>query len=181
MKKIIRSCTFETNSSSSHSLVVTKKDEYFTHEEIMEDMYINSNGIISFWVSSLDFGRQPNAPLYSFVDKLRYLIACFGSDEIKLKELLDTVMEIVPEINSFKFPKYDWDNDNHYYGCIDHQSYGMINLYLDKNNISFKEFLMNKKYIIILDGDEYCVWDTMKKCGLINKNFIQEEYDGWED
>ena len=42
--------------------------------------------------------------------------------------------------------------------------------------ISLKEFITNKKYIIVVDGDEICDWIRYKKSGLINMDFIVEEY-----
>ena len=35
----------------------------------------------------------------------------------------------------------------------------------------------NKKaHIVIVDGDEYCIYKDMKRCGLINKDEIEKEY-----
>ena len=53
---------------------------------------------------------------------------------------------------------------------------GIVQSYIEKHNLSLEEFLINKKYIIILDGDEYDMWGTMKESGLVNLDFIKEEY-----
>lgn len=48
--------------------------------------------------------------------------------------------------------------------------------FLKKENISLEEFLINKKYVVICDGDEYCVYNDMKKAGLINTEMIDHEF-----
>lgn len=176
MKKIVRCGTFETNSSSSHSLVVTKSSDVFTPEEIRENFWVDKDRLI--WMGSyrLDFGRNPNAPLVSFADKLRYLIATYcNSNPEKIDELLSIVQKYVPEVKGFKFD-LTYNGNRCYYGSIDHQSMGIVRSYIEKHNLSLEEFLINKKYIIILDGDEYDMWGTMKESGLVNLDFIEEEY-----
>lgn len=176
MKKIVRCGTFETNSSSSHSLVVTKSSDVFTPEEIRENFWVDKDRLI--WMGSyrLDFGRNPNAPLVSFADKLRYLIAAYcNSNPEKIDELLSIVRKYVPEVKGFKFD-LTYNGNRYYYGSIDHQSIGVVRSYIEKHNLSLEEFLINKKYIIILDGDEYDMWGAMKESGLVNLDFIEEEY-----
>lgn len=174
MKKIVRQNTFETNSSSSHSLVVTKSNKKYSNDEIERGFWPDRNGVLHFWANDLTFDRNPDTPLVSFKDKLRYLIASYGyvSPE-ELDELLAIVKKYAPKVKSFKF-----EDDMFCYGYIDHQSVGIVTDYIMKNNISLEEFLVNKRYIIILDGDEYCMWDTMKESGLVNLDFIEEEYEG---
>lgn len=55
-------------------------------------------------------------------------------------------------------------------GYIDHQSIGMLQSFLEKHNITLREFLTNPQYIVIIDGDEYNQWDKMFDAGLCNKN-----------
>ena len=61
-------------------------------------------------------------------------------------------------------------------GTIDHQSAGMLTGFLTSHGITLEEFLTNKKYIVIIDGDEYFTWLEMKNNCLINKSDIVEEY-----
>ena len=35
-----------------------------------------------------------------------------------------------------------------------------------------EEFLTNRRYIVIVDGDEYCVWDHVKNTGLLDTDMI---------
>ena len=53
------------------------------------------------------------------------------------------------------------------------QSYEFVDI-LKKNNISWKEFLMNPNIIVICDGDEYQVWKGMKNLGIVNENNIKK-------
>lgn len=174
MKKIIRKGIFETNSSSSHSLVVTKNNQLEVFDE--NPWWLHDDGTISIY--DTEFGRMPNRPLIDFYHKLQYLIAAYQYDENKLKEIEDTVKEIIP--NFVKFNYYKDYNDEICYGYIDHQSAGLIPNYLEKHNISFKEFLTNKKYVIIIDGDEYGMWEGFKLAGLINEDFIEDEEGIWD-
>ena len=61
----IRRNTFETNSSSSHSLVIMTdniikekgEDLYFTHDEMLESLHRVSRGIYKPWNDNWYFGR----------------------------------------------------------------------------------------------------------------------------
>lgn len=63
---------------------------------------------------------------------------------------------------------------------VDHQSSGLLKSFLEKHNISIKDFLLNKKYIVVIDGDEYNAWSEFKRSGLVDLNNIVEEYE-WEE
>ena len=43
-----------------------------------------------------------------------------------------------------------------------------------KHNIDFVEYLTNPNIIVICDGDEYQVWNDMKKLGVIATDNIKE-------
>ena len=62
-------------------------------------------------------------------------------------------------------------------GMVDHQSMGMLKNFIKDKGITLEEFLTNKRYAVVIDSDELCVWDKYKKTGLINLNFIIQEYD----
>lgn len=48
--------------------------------------------------------------------------------------------------------------------------------FLEHEKLSLEEYLTNRKYIIIQDGDEYCYWQDMKNAGLVNSDAIDHEY-----
>lgn len=242
MKKIIRRNVFETNSSSSHSIVVTKNDTYVTAEELSldnwdhnsESLHVYKDGVWRLWDTDCGFGRSPFRLLTTFEEKFIYALCdalgyedpvsdCF-KDEWDL--MVSIAKDACPEIKSID-PDESWvdvfitksgkqisdvhnwievinkDTDDekyiwhHYYGddskdeeveylgevkvpnigCIDHQSIGLLSNFLNDRNITLKEFLTNKKYIIVIDGDEYDYWKKYKKTGLIDMDFIVSEYD----
>jgi len=72
-----------------------------------------------------------------------------------------------------------WHYEEPYTGCVDED---ILSNFLKKENISLEEYLINKKYIVIQDGDEYCYWKDMKRTGLVNMETIDHEYpeEDWE-
>lgn len=63
---------------------------------------------------------------------------------------------------------------------IDHQSRGLLTQFLKTEGISLEEFLLNKKYVIIEDSDETCLFKELKRSGLFNKDNIVKEYTAWQ-
>ena len=72
-----------------------------------------------------------------------------------------------------------------YFGYVDHQSIGTLTGFLEGHKISLKEFLVDPKYQVIIDGDEYLYWEGMFESGICQKdNFIETgiyEYDHPEE
>ena len=182
--KQIRRNVFETNSSSSHSLVITTDDEHYTREEINKNFYM-TDGIVRLWESSLEFYRSPFNMLVTFKDKLRYAIASSSGNLVD--ECREICKKYVDGFTDFKFDTKDyvWDskvNDYveadepipNYGGTDDYQIEGWLKYY----NVSLEEFLTNKKYIVVVDGDEYCVWSNIKDSGLVDvKKIIHDSYE----
>ena len=219
MKRQIRQGCFETNSSSMHSLVIKKGDEYSTAEECKKSCWISNNKLNLDY--DMEFGRAPFELLDSFYGKLRYAIASLcgsgtakeNADKIFENEFLPIIKEVIPDVTEVKFNNVDkpvffdengkevnaeWDYEGKYYyyvkngknvhvkkewrtvgrdyGYVDHQSSGVLSGFLKEHNISLKEFLTNKRYIVVIDGDEYCVWDSIKDAGLADMSKIDYEY-----
>lgn len=189
--KQIRRNVFETNSSSSHSLVITTDNEHYTREEINKNFYITKEGKVRLWESSLEFYRSPFDMLVTFKDKLRYAIASSNGN------LVDDCREIckkyVDGFTDFEFDTKDyvWDSEvkdyvetdepiPNYGGTDDYQIEGWLKHY----NISLEEFLTNKRYIVVVDGDEYNCWFHIKDSGLVDTSKIihdsyAEEEEKW--
>lgn len=62
------------------------------------------------------------------------------------------------------------------FGSVDHQSVGLFQRFLEKYNITLEEYLIRKDIIVIIDGDEYYLFDTMADAGIVDKNAIQIKY-----
>jgi len=162
----IRSGVFETNSSSMHSLVIRNKDAFYedesiyvTSEEVLDDFRINKNGVSKVYKDEdWYFGRAPFKILSSFFDKMKYAFA----NNYPYEEIFEIVKDYIPDITKIEVPEF--------LGTDDYQLSG----WLERAGIDLREFLTNKKYVIICDGDEYCLWEDLKKAGIIDKNSFTE-------
>lgn len=177
----IRNGVFETNSSSMHSLVIKKSGSYYNNEELNKHLWIRHNGIWDLWrEDNISFGREPFACLATFESKVRYAIASLcgyrEDHEERFKEIENIVTEVVLECNGIKLPTRHWidDDDELFYGYVDED---ILTPFLNKHGISLREFLTNSKYVVIVDGDEYCIWDSIKDAGLVNMDEIEKEYN----
>lgn len=77
------------------------------------------------------------------------------------------------KLNYWKSSTGFWSFDTPYTGDVDEN---ILSGFLESEGITLEEFLINKKYIVIQDGDEYCEWDNAKKSGIINIDYIDHEY-----
>ena len=107
MKKVIRRNCWETNSSSQHSIVVTKNDKHVTCDELTNysDEYIyiwNRDKSWDLRDVREGFGRWPFRILTTFKDKFKYALCeyCGGfyGDEDEFNRTLDMFEELAKEI-----------------------------------------------------------------------------------
>lgn len=187
MKINIRKATFETNSSSMHSLVVMKENKNKNEdEELKWDFNEKTNTIsIGYSIESYSFGRYPFNMLLSWIDKARYLIASYDFNEVE--KIVD---EIIKHFINAGYPADKCQllyNDFEVYnnqksGPVQVFSYdtigynecsNMIHDFFKNNNISYEEFIFNPKYGVVVDGDEYCIFKSMLAVGLIDRDNIE--------
>lgn len=184
MKRQIRRNVFETNSSSMHSLVIKKESCYYNDKELRTGIWSLDRGVIdTYSEDDLTFGRTPFRCLSTFFEKVKYSIASLCGYRNNANEIFKTieniVKEVIPECKEIILPlvyHYDLDyegEDELSYGHVDED---ILTPFLEKYEIPLKEFLTNKKYVVIVDGDEYCIWEEMKESGLVNEEEIEEEY-----
>lgn len=234
MKRQVRTGCFETNSSSQHSIVVRKLNEYYTQEEIEECVMLHSDKFGNKYLfkprkDDLSFGRYPLKIIADFESKWCYAMASLVREYMDdvYKELIRLAIKYIPNCEEVELPiTYDsfpiknvkyknneyhqkygktekemedfleqkekdweldkrdkklsfWENDGcwkynlPYTGSIDED---ILSYFLDEEGITLEEFLTNKKYIVIQDGDEYDYWGIMKNVGLINISSINYEY-----
>lgn len=223
MKQVRQGC-FETNSSSMHSLVVMKRDEYYTKDEITKEMYLTKGGVWDIWdEDSLYFGRSPFRTLSTFKDKWMYACASLVKEykDNTFKELESIAYKYVPNLTAIELPKVTeympkieteeygktkeemerfilereekwglrldfWSFDDSDYWSYNTISTGAVDEdilsgFLKENNVTPEEFLTNKRYIVIQNGDESNYWQDIKDTGLINMDMIESEYPTDED
>lgn len=187
MKIKIRANVFETNSSSMHCLCITKNDETIDPKEICEDldMYVRADGTLFIGGDRLYFERSPFTILHTFGDKLKYTIASLVGNNIRYehydtaKEYLKEIEIIcrwwIPDFERLDFSQKCWTDslEDLDYGYA--ENYGALAEWLKKNNVSIEDFLTKKKYIVIVDGDEYWGWQKLKDSKIIDTSYIKTE------
>ena len=163
----IRKGVFETNSSSMHSIAINTgvdKDTVLEEKEDYEGFYVEPNGVVRFYnCQLLEFDRYPFQILTTFAEKIRYAIASIGH----IEEIEAIVKEYYPNFDHFEFPVHYSDGEA-YCGSVDHQSSGVLKDFLSTSGVTLKEFLTNEKYMVIVDGDEYCEFDKLASHHIIN-------------
>ena len=161
MKIQIRQGVFETNSSSMHSLCILNHSDKNIDTHTNE---IDENGTWKFEEGELDFYRYPFRFLHTFEGKVKYAIANYESNYKSIILISDIVKKYNPNFVRFEFAKSHGRIDT---GGTDDYA---LNSWLENNNITLEEFLINPRYAVICDGDEYCTFDKLIDLGLINKS-----------
>ena len=127
MIRLIRKMCFESNSSSSHSILITKNDDHITTRDLTADyndpdynqqehICFGDHNISLFGIDS-GFGRSPFEFLTSFIDKLKYSMCEFlgykyvDDDDYEdiYNEFLSIVREFIPECEDFYIQTRDED------------------------------------------------------------------------
>lgn len=179
MKIQKRTNVFETNSSSSHSLVIRTdnvvkdydEEQYYTIEEIKQELkdecYLSEDETVfeprfddEDWV----YERAPFRILDTFTEKLKYVSGCLPRENIK-----EILCEYVPTLKRVIFPEMCYAS-----------GFGGIAVYIQNKDL-IKNFLTNRKFVIIADGDEYCIWEDFCESGLINKKVIENSKEACDE
>ena len=228
MKRVVRGNVFETNSSSQHSIIVTKNDIHLKPEDFSEEndtpegIYLNDKGEWWLWDVGDGYGARFRF-LSTFEEKFKYALCEFLGriDPVsnKFKDEFDLLCliakDIYPDIktidannswiNVFVDSKGNYFSDRYTHvketddgryvingdeevefvksdlapkiGSIDHQSKGLLTNFLNSHDITLKEFLSNRKYIIVIDNDGTQEFENMKYSGIYDTDNIVEEYD----
>ena len=175
----IRDNTFETNSSSSHSLIITDFDGKYTSEEMIRGIFLWNDNKNRMYESHLEFYRSPFSLLATFESKSRYAIA---SSNGRLADEVEKIWyKYIPNFNGFEFDmkteEYDYDKKYWvdldepkpiYGGTDDYQIEGWLKSY----NVSLEDFLTMRRYMVVCDGDETREWYHILDSGLVDKSHI---------
>ena len=153
----IRQSVFETNSSSTHSLVISKKDRGYDYDGL-----IIADGIL--YISFGEYGWGPAILKYPH-EKLSYLITDRNnisydwqnppskkefeymlSQDSSIQEIIEVVKSCCPEVKEVKYKFGDRYNP---LGYVDHQSQGTSY----ESDLSIEDIIFSNKVIIMIDND----------------------------
>ena len=186
----IRNNCFETNSSSSHSLVIKAGFDYYTPEEVYKEFQYMCKEIedkpgkyiIEPWGYEFEDGynRYPFQILDTFRKKLWYLYAhapcrkyppkgdrTYNRWQPEYYKVTNYIKKYLPWLEGIS---WKWCDDKpHSEAC------GFTGA-LKKAGLDWYEYLFNKSIIVICDGDEYNVWGDLKKANLVRLPKGTEEY-----
>ena len=177
----IRRGVFETNSSSSHSIIIKKQDRPITRVTdpgwrmfIDEDDENNPrNGFIYFDNRDLEYGRDPFHFLVDWYDRLAYAIASKHT-KADIESFREICKRRITGFKDFRFPHDEWAHEeDDYYGYVDHQSEGLLNKVLEHYHISLEDFIFNDRYVIVIDGDEYQFFNTLTEQEFFDRGAIE--------
>ena len=205
MINIRRNC-FETNSSSMHSLVVSKIIKPYTEDELALgystwEKERNKDFDLWHWIepSDMTYERSPFQVLRTPLDKLRYYAAyTLGTyrkpKKADIKRIQDFIMKQTGITNRKKIILCKDEREfYHYKGFKKHITYGAVYSndsgedpmhYVEAHNISMEDLILNPKYTIIVDGDESQLFKSLFDAGIINAEDLEDISSGadyWND
>lgn len=201
----IRKGTFETNSSSAHTLVIKnsipentlmtpdevnkelsiwyrlpvdsekRKREYQPGDKFYLEVQSGYEGgefgrefrVLSEWYRKLDYYLAENANSKDLDKKLDELVKIVG------KYLPDCVGLVVDDAS--RDSGMFLSTSASYFGNVDHQSVGTLTSFMRITGIDVEELIFNKRYVIIVDSDECCIFDSIKNSGLMDNNITTYE------
>lgn len=193
----IRRNVFETNSSSMHSLVIVKKPKPYTKNELSLFTYSNKDEFNLFdWSEDGNYERAPYRVLRTPLDKLRYYSAyilgtCEELDKINdIKNFINQQTGINQEnINlehvETRYIKRGEEVESRDYGYVSSNDSGEdVFEFVKRKNIDWKDLILNPKYVIIVDGDEYQLFKALFESNILDANSFEDISSGpdfWND
>lgn len=198
----LRKNVFETNSSSMHSLVVTKpeKAKEYCERELKFEFALNEDRktkelSFNLWAycddEDLVYERSPFRILRTPLEKLRYysaatLMNCEGKpDRKKEKEIKDFISKVTGITDYSKIILYHKEEHRNWktgriktfknYGSVYCNDSGETPMhFIKRKGISLEDLVMNPQYTIIVDGDEYCLFKALFEAGIIDANDFED-------
>ena len=177
MKRQIRYGMFETNSSSMHSVVVTKSEPARIGSASVE---LEPDGTWRLLPSELEFDCDMQI-LDTFEDRVRYAIASLCGDvdpasaKLHLEEITSVVKEVLPNFTHFKIEPYVWDDECGLYGYVDDQSIGLVTEYLEHDTL--EDFLLSNRTHIVISNDNMYPEQQDWKWHYIDRDDVKYEID----
>lgn len=173
----IRSSVFETNSSSTHSVSISRKNNrYFDASSL--NLFIDENDN-KVHVRFGEFGWEIESYNWPY-DKLQYIVTMLveteGNNITDVNELFKTdgfklINDAVANYcncdgiwidENMQLNSYTWDGKMHYYidhnGYIDHQScedYKSVQDFLDDYGLDVTQFIFDNGVVVHTDNDNH--------------------------
>lgn len=187
----IRRGTFETNSSSMHSISILTQEKGVVEtleQAVKENPKMNvEDGTLKINADELEFGWGFDV-LNTAYDRMCYVIAqileCNDSEEA-VDKCIDIVHQAYPEINYIEIKGENW-------GYIDHESVGVVSPRWDDEKLV--SFIKNSENYVIVDNDNNSHTSQLKvvlskyndtKEGLNSAikamDYELDDYDFWEE
>lgn len=184
----VRRGVFETNSSSMHSLVVVRNPKPYNSRELQLDHYPSESCFELFsCVDNPSFCRAPFQVLRSPVEKLRYYSAYYLGNEERY-ELIPKITGFISERTGVEPSKIDLTSHHGYddgFGYVESNDTGDDPMaYVEEHNITMEEFVLNPKYVVIVDGDEYEEFKKLFESNILNAEDFEDITSGadfWND
>jgi hypothetical protein len=183
----IRQNIFETNSSSSHALVIFDGIAENSDPKRCDWHISDKTGKIYIYEDDITFGRYPFDLLTDWYRRMCYAIASYAYDKNakgKRKEIESMLRKRYPHFKEIEYPvtwQYDSKKDEEirktFYGYVDHQSDGMLQSFLKKYDVSLEDFIFDDRYMVVIDGDEYNVFDRVLNTPAWNDKKVKVVYD----
>ena len=190
MKTCIRKGVFETNSSSSHSLVVAKDPRPYTKEELALGLY---EGYPKETFSLFDFCDDPTYERYPLrilstpIEKMQYYVAAKLGAEDNMEEK-PAILSMISEATGIPKNKIKLTTNDRF------NKYGFASTYNDtgehpfeymkRKGITPKEMIFDPRYVLIVDGDELMTFKKLFTRHIILCDDIEDISSGrefWED
>lgn len=202
----IRKGVFETNSSSMHSLVVVKNPKPYSKEEMKFGLYRDEDKFKICYFSNEDdelcFDRAPFQVLRTPLEKLRYYVAGtlgnnYSDDDNVKKEKAKKLAEIQGLVAKYTglpvgkiqlhatIEHWKTGKTTKSYGHIDHNDTGeSVFEFIKRKGIEMEDFIMNPKYVVVVDGDELQEFKKLFESNVLNANDFEDISSGakfWND
>jgi hypothetical protein len=138
--QLIRKSTFETNSSSCHTLTISDVDEVY------DTIEPDDEGTITFNGGEFGWGVDVYTDALTKANYIAVTLTLYSTSADT-----DVFEQVIKEQTGCKDIVYDIDDDNSY---IDHQSIGCIPFSLTSYN-DLRNFIFNPKSVLDIDNDNH--------------------------
>jgi len=188
MKINVRRNTFETNSSSMHSLSILPNEkgviDSLEKAQKESDFKVDAKGTLYIKrEDDLEFGWGFDV-LISFYDKLCYAIASIcdidkEGNVFNMDIILNAVQEYMPEIKKIQLPESTWGDYGLTTGYVDHESVGTVSSSYSHDKLV--SFLFDSRNIVFIDNDNnpHTAQVLYQNCETLEelKDFLTNKFD----